>query len=211
MTHITCHRVPSAYVRFPHTPRRAYDLGMPAPHMEWTVEMVSALPDDGKRYEVIDGELLSSPAPSYLHQLAILLLRDLLLHYVEALGQEVLVAPAAVTFSKLREVQPDLFVLPKPNGRRATRFEDVGMLTLAVEVLSPHSLRADRQKKRDMYQDERVPEYWIVDPHSRAVERWRPESTQPEVETTRLSWQPLLSHDALQIDLPAYFRSVHDD
>jgi Uma2 family endonuclease len=186
-------------------------MGMPASHTEWTVEMVHDLPDDGMRYEVIDGELLVSPAPSLLHQRAVGRLYRILEPYVEAIGQEVLFAPAAVTFSKRREVQPDVLVIPLKDGRPVERFEDVGVLTLAVEVLSPHSLRADRQLKRNLYQDERVPEYWIIDVDARIVERWRPESDAAEVLTTTLSWQPLLSRDALTIDLIEYFRAVHGD
>ena len=59
----------SAYVRLLVTPSRAYAMGMPAQNLRWTAEMVRTLPDDGKRYELVDGELLVSPAPSYLHTL----------------------------------------------------------------------------------------------------------------------------------------------
>ncbi len=187
-------------------------MGMPqSQHTEWTVDMVHNLPDDGNRYEVIDGELLVSPAPSFLHQEAGIELCFLLRPYVQSNGQNVFVAPAAVTFSQRREVQPDLFVLPKLRGRRATRFEDVGALTLAVEVLSPHSLRTDRHQKKGLYQDERVPEYWIVDPHSRTVERWLPDSEHAEVLATKLTWQPVPTQDPLTIDLTQYFRAVHDE
>ena len=138
-------------------------MGMPhSQPTDWTVEMVHDLPDDGIRYEAIDGKLLVSPAPSYLHQRAILRLYGLLLPYVDTIGEEVLVAPAVATFSPRREIQPDLFVLPKWGGRRAARFEDVGTLTLAVEVLSPSTAHADRHQKRMLLQEERVPQYWIV-------------------------------------------------
>lgn len=186
-------------------------MGMPASHTEWTVEMVHDLPDDGNRYEVIDGALLVSPAPSYLHQRALLRLYQILQPYVEEIGQDVVVAPAAVTFSKRREVQPDLFVLPKRDGRRATRFEDVGVLTLAVEVASPHTARTDRREKQRLYQSERVPEYWMVNPNARTVERWRSGIDRREVLATTLMWQPILTHDALTIDLTQYFRAAHDD
>ena len=186
-------------------------MGMPLSHMDWTVEMVKALPDDGNRYEVIDGELLVSPAPSLLHQSAVGKLYLLLAPYADAVGLDAVFAPAAVTFSARREVQPDLFVLPRKAGRPAKRFEDVGQLMLAVEVLSPHSARTDRHRKRALYQDERVPDYWIVDLALRAVERWRPESARPEVFTVALSWRPVPSLEALTIDLPSYFRSVHGE
>jgi Uma2 family endonuclease len=186
-------------------------MGMPSSQVEWTVEMVHDLPDDGKRYEVIDGELLVSPAPSYMHQRAIRRLDKILSPYAESIGQEVLFAPAAVTFSRRREVQPDLLVLPLKDGRPADRFEDVGVLTLAVEVLSPNTMRADRYLKRILYQNEGVPEYWIIDVASRLVERWRPESEKAEILATTLSWQPLPSRDALTIDLTSYFRDLHGE
>jgi Uma2 family endonuclease len=186
-------------------------MGMPAPETDWTVAMVQALPDDGNRYEVIDGELLVSPAPSLLHQRAIARLHLLLAPYVDAVQLDILMAPSAVTFSARREVQPDLLVLPRIAGRLATRFEDVGVLMLAVEVLSPHSARIDRHKKRALYQDEEVAEYWIIDPASRIVERWRPKSVVAEVLTTTLTWQPLPAFDTLTIDLTAYFRAMHGE
>jgi hypothetical protein len=57
----------SAYVRLPVSPRRAYPMGMPAQDMVWTAEMARALPDDGNRYEVLDGELFVTPVPSGYH------------------------------------------------------------------------------------------------------------------------------------------------
>ncbi len=184
---------------------------MSAPYSEWTVDMVHDLPDDGNRIEVIDGELLVSPAPSYLHQEAVMQLYKILLPYVQSIGQHIVVAPASVTFSQRREVQPDLFVLPKRRGRRPTRFEDVREVTLVVEVVSPNTERADRTTKRGLYQDERVPEYWIVDVDARIVERWRPDSEEAEVLSTTLLWQPAESYDPLAIDLTSYFRTLHGD
>ena len=58
----------SAYVRLPTESRRGYPMAMPQTHSDWTLEMVHALPNDGMRYELIDGELLVSPAPSTRHQ-----------------------------------------------------------------------------------------------------------------------------------------------
>lgn len=185
---------------------------MPAPRTDWTVEMVHELPDDGNRYEVIDGVLLVSPSPSLVHQRVVGRLYALLLPYVSAVGLEVLVAPAAVTWSKRTEVQPDVLALPLlPNGRLAERFEDVGVLGLAVEVLSPSTARTDRFLKRREYQKRNVPEYWIVDPPGRSVERWRPGDEDPEILYETLSWQPSPDVAPLVIDLQALFRTVHGD
>lgn len=188
---------------------RAYPVVMPAPRTDWTVEMVHELPDDGNRYEVIDGVLLVSPSPSLLHQRVVGRLHALLFPYVPAAGLEVLVAPAAVTWSARTEVQPDVLALPLlPNGRLAERFEDVGALGLAVEVLSPSTARTDRFTKRREYQRRGVPEYWIIDPIGRSVERWRPGDEDPEILFDTLTWQPKADVAPLAIDLVAFFRAV---
>ena len=187
-------------------------MGMSLSRTEWTVEMLNALPDDGQRYEVIDGELFVTPAPSIVHQVAVYELAFLLRSYVKNVGLTLLAAPVAVTFSKRREVQPDLLVMPRlPNGRRASWFGDVGVLLLSVEVLSPSSSRTDRREKRWLYQQESVPEYWIVDTDARSLERWTPDATEPEILRHSLSWQPLIAHEPLIIDLEQYFRDVQDD
>ena len=185
---------------------------MPASHKSWTVEMLDTLPDDGSRYEVVDGELLVSPAQWMLHQRALMELFLLLRPFVDRLGGlELFVAPTAVRFSHVREVQPDLFVIPRVPGRPVNRFEDVGELALAVEIFSPSTARADRYTKRRLFQSERVPQYWIVDPASRLVERWRPDDEEPEVFVDSLSWQPRAGNAELVIDLERYFRTVHEE
>ena len=187
-------------------------MAMPDARTDWTLEMVHALPDDGNRYELIDGELLVGPAPSFLHQRVVFALADVLRAYTKVLGgHEALGAPIAVTFSHRRELQPDLCVLPFLKGRKVARFSDIGRLLLAVEVLSPGSARNDRYKKRPLYQQEGVPEYWIVDPAARLVARWRPVDAEPEVLLTTLAWRPLAECEALEIDLEALFREAHDD
>ena len=123
-------------------------------------------------------------------------------------GHETLFAPAAVTFSRRRELQPDLLVLPLLDGRKVERFGDVGRLLLAVEVLSPSTSRNDRYKKRAVYQQEGVPEFWRIDPAARLVERWRPRDVEPEVFLTAMKSQPLHSHPPLAIDLDALFREA---
>ena len=152
-----------------------------------------------------------SPTPSLPHQRVLTALNDLLKPYVKAIGgHETLFAPAAVTFSLRRELQPDLLVLPFVDGRKVERFGDVGRLLLAVEVLSPSTSRNDRYKKRAVYQEEGVPEFWIVDPAARLVERWRPRDLEPEVLLSTMEWQPILTAAPLAIDLDALFREALD-
>ena len=173
--------------------------------------MVHELPEDGNRYEVIDGVLLVSPAPPLTHQRAVGRLYAVLLPYVGSVGLEVLVAPAAVTWSERTEVQPDLLALPLLNGWLVERFADVGVLGLAVEVLSPSTVRTDRFTKRREYQRRGVPEYWIVDTAARSIERWRPDDEEPEILFDTLVWQPRSDAPGLTIDLGAFFRAVHGE
>ena len=167
------------------------------------------LPDDGNRYEVIDGELFVTPAPSWDHQAAVLALAMRLQDYLRASGAgTVMIAPADVEFDSERMVAPDVFVVPLVEGRRPRRWEEVGRLLLAVEILSPSSAHADRQVKRRLYQRERVPEYWVVDVDARLIERWRPDDTRPEILDQQLAWQPDPVHASLVIELGRYFTDV---
>jgi Uma2 family endonuclease len=184
---------------------------MAAAPARWTAAQVRELPDDGRRYEVIDGALFVTPAPSWKHQDAAFQLGGILQAYVRArnIGHTIM-APADVEFGADRMVEPDVFVVPLVEGHKPTTWSEVERLLLAVEVLSPSTARADREVKRRLYQRERVPEYWIVDVDARIVERWRPDDERPEMLSSRLTWQPDAGHAALDIDLERYFREVCD-
>ena len=175
----------------------------------WTVDDLAELPDDGNRYEVIDGELLVTPAPSFRHQEAIFRLHALLAPYAaEQHVGHVVSAPADVVFSSHRGVQPDLFVVPLVEGRRPESFAEVGRLLLAVEVKSPSTARADRVNTRRLYRTARVPEYWIVDLDARAFDRSTPEEARIEVFSDRLEWRPAGASAPLVIDLERYFNDL---
>jgi len=172
--------------------------------------MVRALPDDSYRYEVIAGELLVTPAPSWSHQRVVGELFRHLANYLQ--GQswgEVLISPADISFHEDMLVQPDIFVVPiRSEGQRPREWADIRALLLAVEVLSPSTARADRQVKRRLYQHERVGEYWIVDVDARLVERWRATDERPEIVSTSLTWHPEPSAAPFELDLPAFFDDV---
>jgi Uma2 family endonuclease len=182
-------------------------MGMPAlPTTGWTVEMLEALPDDGKRYEIIDGELFVTPAPRYPHQRALgeLFLR---LHaYLEGRREaEVIFSPADVRSGTRTSVQPDLFVMRRPIRAAPHGWPDLETLILAVEILSPTTARVDRGRKRALYQRAGVPEYWIVDLDSRLVERWRPGDERPEILRETIEWRVEGAAEPLVIDLVALF------
>jgi Uma2 family endonuclease len=186
-----------------------HDMAMASPHTRWTVEMVRALPSDGFRHEVIDGEHVMTPAPSWTHQDAVAELMMRLLTYAREhhIGH-VIIAPADVEFDEHNMVEPDLFVVPLVGGKKPRSWEEVRALLLAVEVLSPSTIRTDRLRKRRLYQERGVPEYWIVDVDARVIERWRPGEDVGAVLTDRLLWQPDVAVPPLTLDLGQYFRDV---
>jgi Uma2 family endonuclease len=122
----------------------------------------------------------------------------------------VVFAPADVTFSPRRGVQPDLFVLPLVDGVRPRRFADAGRVLLAVEVVSPSTARADRVTKSRVYREEGVSEYWIVDLDARVLERTTPRDDRVEVIATRLDWHPEGASAPLVLDVERYFADVLD-
>jgi len=179
---------------------------------DWTVEdMWALLPDDGNRYEVIDGVLYVTPSPGNPHQDAV---AALLVPLRAFLGRcpvgWVRVAPADVRFGPKRGVQPDVYVAPLVNGRRPHVWQEITHLLLVAEVLSPGTASRDRGVKRRVYQ-EVADEYWIVDIDARIIERWRPGDERPEMLDSALTWQPAGADEPLTLDLPAFFREVWDE
>lgn len=184
-------------------------MGMPLSHTEWTADMLADIPEDGNRYEVIDGELFVSPAPTNAHQIAVTRLLMLIAPYAVRVGLEPLVAPTAIRFSERTEVQPDVLVVPAlPRGKALLELRHTNKLLLAVEILSPSSIRTDRFRKRRLYQSESVPDYWIVDSASRTFEHWIPLAAEPEILAHSISWRPVPEHVPLVIDIEQYFRDV---
>ena len=186
-------------------------MGMPAPQTEWTAEMARALPEDGSRYEVLDGELFVSPAPSFNHQYVVLALARVLDAYVRdhRLGW-VLTSPADLEFSPKRLLQPDVFVVADVGQGRPRTWKDARPLSLVAEVRSDSTARADRFTKRVIYQRERVPDYWIVDPEARVVEHWAPDDDRPAIISDVLVWQPKADVPPLEVNLPKFFADALD-
>jgi len=181
-------------------------MAMPQAAKRWTAEEVRNIPDDGNRYEVVDGELLVSPSPRGRHQQAVLQIALRLSEYLKGKRlAQVTIAPWDVEFDFESMVQPDVLVY---RGLR-TEWHEVGQdVLLAVEILSRSTARADRTIKRSKYQRVGVPEYWIVDVDGQVVERWRPSDDRPEILDERIEWQPAPQHTPMAIDLPALFRGI---
>lgn len=183
-------------------------MGMSIDTGHWTAEMVRAFPEDGKRYEVVDGELLVSPSPRWSHQSVVAQLLVALHPWTRAHGiGETLTSPADIELEPQGLVQPDLFVVPPfPDGHQGTQWSEIEHLVLAIEVLSPSTAAHDRQQKRKLFARVGVPEYWIVDLDHQVIERWRPGDELPELCNRTLTWNPPGAREPLVLDLPALFR-----
>ena len=126
----------------------------------FTYHDLQAMPDDGHRYELLDGALLVTPSPGTAHQVSVGALYRLL-HQHRRPGDIVMIAPYDYVISDSTVLEPDVLV---------ARRDDLGTANLAatpllvVEVLSPSTRRIDRTAKRSAYEEAGVPAYWIIDP-----------------------------------------------
>ena len=167
--------------------------------------MVRELPEDGKRYEVVHGELLVTPSPRAPHQLVLGRLHAWIRTYLEGQGRPdtVVFSPADISWADDTLVQPDLFVVPPE--QLSDDWTTFKTLLLAVEVISPSSTRADRVLKRRLYQEQGVRTYCIVDIDAGLVEVWRPGDERPEIVTDVLRWRATPEASELTIALGALF------
>ena len=189
---------------------------MPAvrPH-RWTRTEVDRLVDERPgytpRYELVDGELLVTPAPSGRHQRIILRLVQLLLPYVaEHKVGEIFLGPAELPLVTGERYEPDLFIVPLVNGRRPPTPLGAVAPVLITETLSPGSSRHDRITKRRAFQRNRVSEYWVIDGDAEVFEVWHPDDERPAIVDEQLVWLPAAAPVPFELDVRGFFASVAD-
>lgn len=127
--------------------------------------------DDGNRYEIIEGELVLTPSPGFIHQYIAAKIETALRVFVERnnLGT-VLIAPFDVVLSERVVLQPDVLFVSRERYHLITATCLKGGPDLVVEVISPGSGRRDRVNKSRLYRKYGVKEYWLVDPEAKTVE-----------------------------------------
>jgi len=174
----------------------------------YTAEMVRAMPDDGNIYEVVHGQLLVTPAPRLWEEVAGRLF-ETIRAYLRQYPLGLAIGSRSDLSWGLRDVlvSPDLFVVPLEEARQLD-WLTLRTVLLAAEVLSPSSARADRFTKRRLYQERRLPLYWVIDPDARFVEVWQPDDDFPRVERHQLVWMPAGGDQSFSLDLSELFRAI---
>jgi Uma2 family endonuclease len=175
----------------------------------WTLEELHSLPDDGNKYELIDGELFVTPAPTDAHETIGARLTRRLDPYVAANRLGLVYHPRAVVRRGRSEVEPDLMVRAEKTPG-TTDWTDAPLPVLVVEILSPTTRRRDLSRKRAFYLNIGVAEYWIVDPEARtitSVVKGRPDV----VASVELQWTPPGVRTALAVDVAAVFSEAGRD
>jgi Uma2 family endonuclease len=134
-----------------------------------TAADLETMPDDGHRYELIDGSLIVTPSPAIPHQRVVGNLH-VLLRAACTEQLEVMLAPLDVTVSEITVLQPDLLVAARTTlaGRKM-----VGLPVLAIEVLSPSTRLIDLNLKHAAFERAAVGSYWVVDPEAPSINAWR--------------------------------------
>ena len=170
-------------------------MAMPISVRRYTLADLERFPHDGNRYELLDGVLLVTPAPSYAHQLIISRLQLRLMQAVMIEGAAHVVSPGAITVAPRTQLEPDILVHPARYPLDA-KWAEIDEHWLAVEVLSRSSRVYDRDTKRDAYIALGVREVWLVD-------RWN-----KVVEVSRAPGPAVLVRDVLHWRVPTLEREV---
>jgi Uma2 family endonuclease len=136
----------------------------------WTYDDLFNLPDDGRRYEIIDGVLFELPSVGTTHAIAVMNLILLLSPTVRATGGRLFTGPLDVFMAGADPVQPDIVVLTSGNLGPLRKRGIEGAPDLLVEVLCPLNPEHGRIRKRALYARGRVPEYWLVSPEAATIE-----------------------------------------
>ena len=174
--------------------------------VRWTLDELDRLPDDGNKYELVDGELFVTPAPSPPHEELAAVLHSKLDRYVEAQRLGRVYTPRSVVRTGGSEVEPDLMVRPIPTAATAG-WDQKPIPSLVVEIISRATRRRDNEQKRTFYVRIGVAAYWIVDGETRTIRIITPNAADA-VTGEALVWHPAGAEAPFALDVAAYFREA---
>ena len=177
---------------------------MPVVVPRYTVDDLDRFPDDGNRYELLDGMLLVTPAPVLPHQVVAARILAALAEHLKGVPDVYVVSPGEVVLPPGNRLEPDVLVLRTASLAKAWLHCE---RLLAVEIMSPGSRVYDRDFKGPAYLALGVRECWRVD----LVERTIATATADTPETifrNRLAWEPAIAPRTLVLDLEEIFRDI---
>ena len=181
-------------------------MGMAATIPHFTVDDLERFPNDGNRYELLDGVLLVTPAPGAIHELVASRLISMLANAVQAPAHGFVFGHGAVTFPPRTQLEPDLLVVPA-RFPLSDRWQDMADHWLAVEVFSRSSRFYDREYKRDAYLALGVREVWLVDRIDRSVEVSR-ELGKSDIVRDAIIWRVPTLELEVRVDLSEVFAGL---
>jgi len=179
-------------------------MAITVPH--YTVDDLANFPDDGNRYELLDGVLLVTPAPNTGHQIIANRIQTRLSVTVEWPGLAHVVGPGVVVRLPNTQLQPDILVFPA-TYKADTDWRKIKENWLAVEVLSRSSKIYDREFKKDAYFALGVQQVWLVDRWTKSIEAWRSPGSKKVVRDT-LRWRAPQGDAALALELAEVFAGI---
>lgn len=187
-------------------PPRTKIMPMAVTARRFTVDEVVAWPDDGNRYELVDGVLLVTPAPMPAHQVVAARLVAALMEACQSWPGVHVASPGEILIRPDLRMQPDVLVFRTPS--LDAKWEQIQEHFLAVEVWSSSSVVYDRDIKRDAYLQIGVREVWLVDCERRQVHVSRAGARPVLVQETVLEWRPPVITEPVRIDLIEVFRGL---
>lgn len=170
----------------------------------FTVDEVLGWPDDGNRYELVDGVLLVTPAPMPVHQVVAARLAAALTRACQRWPDVYVATPGEILIRPDLRMQPDVLVFRAPSI--PAKWEEIREHWLAVEVFSPSSVVYDRDVKRDVYLQIGVREVWLVDCARKVVLVSSHGAAPDAIHQERLHWRPPPVTGPVSIDLEGIFR-----
>jgi Uma2 family endonuclease len=185
-------------------------MAMPLAVPRYNLEDLASFPDDGNRYELVDGILLVTPAPELPHQVV---LSRIVSWLMRALGEPpcaLVLTPGVVEIAPNVHLEPDLLVVPVTQPM-SDKWIDVRVFWLAVEVSGRGSRIYDRDHKGPAYLRAGVQEVWRADLKERSIFVSRPHAPNEEQRLDTVAWRPpCLSHPVI-LDVGMVFEGVAGD
>jgi Uma2 family endonuclease len=185
-------------------------MAMPLTVPRYTLEDLASFPDDGNRYELVDGFLLVTPAPMLPHQVVLSRIARWLVLGLGDPPPALVLTPGVVENAPNLHLEPDILVVPVTEPMHG-KWTDVRVFWLAVEVSGRGSRIYDRDHKRPACLRAGVREVWRADLKERCILVSRPGAPDEERRTESIAWQPPELPQPLLLDVAAVFEGIAGD